>query len=348
MLAVKSYTFRGDLVLALNSERLFLRRWIDERKFQFANIDSIMTMNKSDIWKNFRLGEELHISGAFIYNGLRRYFELYKLDHVEDIFEIFYNLSVGFERLLKITVVLLEHSEKGDQEKLETSLKTHNHLELLRRVKTHRNVKLAKPHNEILKLLADFYKTRRYDRFSISSITNRHKERDELTDYFAKHLKLQIAQPDSMFGIFNDTRYKKFLRKVVQTICRELYEIVRSRAQDLNLYTYELRHGSKAQTIFLGDADIPAENVLWKELLIFFMNTKTTSGYLEYLRSIPPLDFDPGDIRDYLDCFQSDAAKSFVVDELEHHYLELEGRQERLRMIDIIGSPGVDFEDTEE
>ena len=65
-----------------------------KRKFQFANSNSIMTMNKSEHWKNFRLGEELHISGAFIYNGLRRFFELHKLDHVEDIFEVFYNLSV--------------------------------------------------------------------------------------------------------------------------------------------------------------------------------------------------------------------------------------------------------------
>ena len=307
-----------------------------------------MTMNKSKHWKNFRLGEELHISGAFIYNGLRRFYEIHKLDHIEDIFEVFYNLSVGFERLLKITVVLLEHSENGSQEELEESLKTHNHLELLRRVKAYRNVKLAKQHNELLMLMADFYKTRRYDRYSIASITNQHKERDELIDYFAKHLEVEIPQSDSMFGIFNDDRYKKFLRKIVQTICRELFDIVRSRAHDLNLYTYELHHGSRAETIFLGGADIPSENVLWKELLIFFVNTKTTSGYLEFLRGIPPLDFDPGLIGDYLDCFQSDSAKSFVIDELEHHYMELEGRKERLQMIDLIGSPGVYFDDAEE
>lgn len=72
-------------------------------------------MNKSELWRNFRLGEELHISGAFIYNGLRRFFELHKL-------------------------ILLEHSENGAQEELKESLKTHNHIELLRRVKAYRNV----------------------------------------------------------------------------------------------------------------------------------------------------------------------------------------------------------------
>jgi hypothetical protein len=97
------------------------------------------------------------------------------------------------------------------------------------------------------------------------------------------------------------------------------------------LYTYELRHGSKAQTVFLGEADIPAENVLWKELLVFFMNTKETSGYLEFLRGIPPLDFDPALVDEYLDCFQSDAAKSLVMDELEHYYEELSDKGERLQ-----------------
>ena len=33
-------------------------------------------MNASDLWKNFRLGEELQIAGTFIYNGLRRFHEL--------------------------------------------------------------------------------------------------------------------------------------------------------------------------------------------------------------------------------------------------------------------------------
>ena len=35
-------------------------------------------MNPANVWKNFRLGEELSISGAFIYNGLRKFYELQK------------------------------------------------------------------------------------------------------------------------------------------------------------------------------------------------------------------------------------------------------------------------------
>lgn len=290
-------------------------------------------MNPAAFWKNFSLGEELSISGAFTYNGLRRFYELRQLDQPDEIFEVLYNLSIGIERLLKIAVVLLEHAQDINQEALEQSLITHNHLDLLHRIRRHVPINLAQPHNELLALLATFYKSHRYDRYSISSITELRKERDALCRYFSKQLSMELPKPEPLFGTPNNARYKKFLRKVVHKICRELYNLIRSRAREINLYTYELRHGSKAETIFLGEADIPAENVLWKELLLFFMNTKSTSGYLEFLRSIPPLDFDPALVDDYLNCFQSDAAKAYVSDELVSLYEELDGKGERLRML---------------
>ena len=170
-------------------------------------------MNRSEFWKNFSLGEELAISGTFIHNGLNRFYEMHQLDYAEEIFEVFYNLSIGIERLFKITVVLLEHSEESDQEKLEESLKTHNHCELLQRVQSHHDIKLGKPHNEILKLLANFYKTHRYERFCISSITGRHKERDALISYFAEYIDVEIPQPDSLIATSNDARNKNSFGK---------------------------------------------------------------------------------------------------------------------------------------
>ena len=127
-------------------------------------------------------------------------------------------------------------------------------------------------------------------------------------------------------------------------IATELYAVVRRRASELNLYTYELRSGSKAERIFLGKADIPAEEVLWKELLVFFMNTKAISGHLEFLRSIPPLDFDPELANDYLECFQSNANYGLVLGELEHHYGELSNPGERLEIMDLIANPNVHFD----
>ncbi len=62
----------------------------------------------------------------------------------------------------------------------------------------------------------------------------------------------------------------------------------------------------------------------------FFMNTQSSSGLLEFLRNIDPLDFDPELANEYLDCFQSDKAKAFVMDELEARYDELPNSKERL------------------
>ncbi|MEM6413315.1 MAG: hypothetical protein AAF720_01500 [Pseudomonadota bacterium] len=116
-------------------------------------------MRISEYWKNFRLGEELSISGTFIYNGLRAYHDTDQLDHPENVFEVLYNLSVGMERLLKVAVILLEHDDRHDQKKLEKSLITHNHLDLLSRVKKSHNLPFQKPHNELLALFSRFYNT---------------------------------------------------------------------------------------------------------------------------------------------------------------------------------------------
>ena len=301
-------------------------------------------MRTTQAWKNFNLGQELSVSGAFIYTGLRRFQEMRILDNTDEIFEVFYNLSVGFERLLKVSVVLLEHDEAADQGELEKSLITHNHLELLRRVSQYAKINLGSPHREFLGLLGTFYKTHRYDRFTISSVHDPDKERDELCRFLGKHLKVTVERSSSMFPIHNDTRYREFLRRLVTKISSALYEVIRTTASNLNLYTYELRDGSRAQTIFLGGANLPSEEVLWKELLVFFMNTDSNSGLLEFLRTIDPLDFDPELANDYLECFQSDTAKAFVVGELETLYGELPDSKTRLGIMKLIGNPDVCFD----
>jgi hypothetical protein len=305
-------------------------------------------MKPSDFWKNFELGDEISVSGAFIYNGIRRFHELKTLDYTDEIFEVFYYLGMGLERLLKIAVVLLGHDDKGNQNDLEKSLITHNHLDLLHRIRQRVELHLATPHNEFLELLSTFYKSFRYDRFTLSSVANIEKEQNALRRFLAKHLQVQFPDRNSLFGTPNEERYKKFMRKIALKVSSEVFATIRTRASELGLYTYELRHGSKAETVFLGEADIPAEDILWKELLIYFMNTKETSGYLRFLREIPALEFDPGLVADYLDCFKSDAAKAFVIGELLEHYSELKDKSSRLNLMSAIGAPGISFDDEED
>lgn len=302
-------------------------------------------MIPSDFWKNFRLGEELHISGMFIYNGLRRFHELRKLDFADELFEFLYDLSVGLERLLKIGVVLYEHTENTDQDELEKSLITHTHLDLLARLHKKAELNLGTCHHDFLNLLSTFYKSLRYDRFALISAYEGKKEANAIRGLLVKHLQAEFPDGDSFLGTDNNNRYRKFIRRTVLKIAKELYRVIEDRARKINLYTYELRNGSKAESVFLREVDVADEDVLWKELLLFFMNVKADTCYLKFLRGIPPLEFDPELVPDYLDCFTSDSSKAALMDELEYLYGEMErdDRNERLQQMEVIGAPNVFF-----
>lgn len=45
--------------------------------------------------------------------------------------------------------------------------------------------------------------------------------------------------------------------------------------------------------IYLNEYDFIKEEFLWKEILIFLINTKETNGLIKFLKSIDPLPFDP-------------------------------------------------------
>lgn len=307
-------------------------------------------MNSSDFWKNFQLGEEVHIAGSFIYNGLRRFHELQQLDHTDELFEFLYNLSVGLERLLKIAVVLHEHTDATDQDALEQSLITHSHLDLVARARKHVTISFSTPQNDLLQLLGTFYKTLRYDRFSLNSVYKGKREAEGIRSLLSKHLDVEFPDKSFPFGTPNEDRYRGFIGRTAMKISQTIYKIVNDRSSALGLYTYELRDGSKAQSVFLRKVKIGDEDVLWKELLIFFMNADPSVGCLKFLKGISPLDFDPGMVGDYLDCFKSDASKAQVMDELECYYEEMDTKERKVRLatMALIGATGVYFDDLEE
>lgn len=307
-------------------------------------------MKASEFWKNFRLGEELHIAGSFIYNGIRRFHELSILDHTDELFEFLYDLSVGLERLLKIAVVLHEHADAKDQDELEQSLVTHSHLDLAARLRGHVAINFSKPQNDLLQLLSTFYKTLRYDRFLLNSVYRGNKESDAIRALLSKHLDVRFSDRSSPFATSNEDQYRAFISRTVLKTTQAIYKTVQDRSSALGLYTYELRHNSKAQSVFLREVKIADEDVLWKELLIFFMNADPSTSYLKFLKGITPLGFDPGLVSDYLECFKSDASKAQVMDELEHYYSEMEPgeRRNRIRDIGVIARQGVYFHDDDD
>ncbi|HQI03844.1 MAG TPA: hypothetical protein PL195_01135 [bacterium] len=299
-------------------------------------------MNSSLFWKNFNLGKELEISGAFIYNGLYRLHEIQTSYYDEEIFEVFYNLSVGLERLLKIAIILIEHDENMDQEKFEKSLISHNHLDLLKRVKNKHSINISTQHNELLSLLSNFYKNNRYGRYRLDSVFKPESEKMLLHSFLEKHLNIKIVD-DPPFD--QNNKFTEFIGKIVKKITTQLFEIISKEAQRLSIYTNEIKSNSKASKIFLSKIfTFENEDILIKELLVFFINAKKDHGLLEYIKKIKPLDFDSSLSQEYIQCFFSREKISDVLDELDALYSLVKNSQDRINALSLIGKSGVCFD----
>ena len=297
-------------------------------------------MTPEQFWKNFNLLDEVSIAGGFVYNGLRRFREMKQFELTDELFDFFYNVSVGIERLLKVALILIEHDAAMDIEKFEESLRTHKHLDLLARVRKGARINLAKEHLAFLALLSEFYEKHRYNRFSASSVTSRSAEKRTLIEYLGRHLDGAI-DTGNPFGIENKIEYKKLIRRVVVKI--------REEAHRQNLYTYELRHDSRAEKLFLAEANLDAENVAWQELVIYLVNTTDRGGVLDFIRTIPELEFDPALLQDCLESFKSARMNSEVTDFVETCYDDRGGKfaKERLQQVALIGDPSVYFDSDE-
>ena len=265
------------------------------------------------------------------------------------MFEVLYHLSVGFERLLKVAVVLIEHDVTLDQKQFEESLITHNHLDLLNRVTLTHDLQLSGLHNEFLQMLSSFYKTHRYGRYGIGATLADANEKKTLHHFFAKHLSMVVSDDPPLHVTGKSPRMKKFMGKVVGKISVQLYETIRNEAERLQIYTSELRCDSKADKLFQRRKfDFMAEDVLFKELLIFFVNSERTTGHLGFIKRIQPLEFDPELEAEYIQCLGSDEKKLCVLDELETLYEELESPGERLDALNAIGNPLVFFDEPDD
>ncbi|MDD4957344.1 MAG: hypothetical protein PHQ61_06855 [Candidatus Omnitrophica bacterium] len=301
------------------------------------------SMTKEEFWQNFSLGIELDIAGNFIYNGLKAFDEIKDFEAEGAIFDFLYNISCGVERLQKIAIILLEYNDDLEQELFEKGLITHSHLELLQRLEKIKSLKLENIHNAFLQMTTNFYKTIRYDRYCLNKIQNISKEKTALLDFLRKYLNIEEEIRT------NDKRYKKFIGKIIGRIVEALYQIIYSESRAKNLYTYEVRYNSKAFKIFMRkEYDFSKEKLLWKELLIYFINNETDKGVIGLIKGIKPLKFDPGMNQEYITAFQNDQIKMEHFDELEACYEDkVDNVKERFTQLDVIGDPYVTFGDEE-
>ena len=79
------------------------------------------------------------------------------------------------------------------------------------------------------------------------------------------------------------------------------------------------------------------EDLLWKEILVYLMNTSDETPEINFIRDIEPLDFDPGMILEYLERLASDTKKIGHLEELKELYRQIENPSLRQDAINVIG-----------
>jgi len=294
-------------------------------------------MNEREYWKNFHLGTELDISGSFIFNGLKCFHEMDTLYYSDEIFEFLYNISVGLERLFKITIILTEDTKNINQEEFEKSLITHNHLELFHRIKSKNELHIGKIHIGFLQVLSSFYKSYRYERYNFILNKDRKQEKELLHRFIENNYNLKISDNFPFDITFIDIKLKKFIGKIIGKFTNLLYQIIIDKANELNIYTYELRENSKAFKIFIQEEyNFEKEDILLKELLVYFINSN--NKHTDFLKTIKPLDFNDELNDKYIVGMMSSVKKGYEIEEMEELYLDIKKPKERLSIINLLGN----------
>jgi len=308
----------------------------------------MMTRNFTDVksWQNFQLGDELDISGIFIYNGLEAFRRIKSLNNSVEIFEVLYNLSVGIERVCKVAIALLECDDNTDHKEFEKSLKTHNSNYLLKKINNYSSLKLTPAQNSLIQLLDEFYKSYRYNRFNVDSISNLDRESNSFIKLLREYLEIKI---DS--NICNEEKFITFLYETVLGISKNLYKIINESARNRGICTQELSYDSKAAQVFYNCKKIIKQtynhDILIKELLIYFMNTKDTNKYFSSLREMKPLNFDVANIDDYIRSFIDFRTRVQVYDEMEelHNEYDEDKYNERIEILNYFGGNVLSFDE---
>lgn len=300
-------------------------------------------MDSSTFWKNFNLGTELQISGSFIYNGLLVFDEMETFYHEEEIFEFLYNISVGIERLLKINVILIEHTNEIDQSTFFESIRNHNHQKLLKSISNKYKLKENKSKNAFIQLLNNFYNELRYDRYTNEDSLNNDKEKKSLINFLEKYLKIKISN-EFLSVSQNDRTTKQFIGEVIKSIVVEQYEIIRIEASRLNIYIYEIRSYSKAYKIFmLQQFTFEFENRVQKELFIKFLANDKTFPLISFAKELEPLEFENYDENYYAKCMFKKLETLHLDGELDVLDENIENLEERIDFLDGIGNDMVRF-----
>lgn len=301
------------------------------------------------------MAREVDLAGEFIYAGLEKMNSMHSIDEPSEAFFVLYHLAVGVERLQKVLLVLVEDIQPNDMEIFLKGIKHHNHGELASEIKKHIKINFSKEQNAFLKMLADFYEKRRYDKYDFFSY-----DMDELNS-LSRYLSDNYPDYEKCYSLLSD-RYlinddiREYIGRIVGKIGQKYYAEIHRISYERNVYSYELRVGSPAYRIFMTNdskasyqKELDKEKYAIKELLIFIHNSKKINSFFRFVNSIKPLDFDIALVEGYIKDLCKKTVSTDLIDEVEYHWYETDmfSREElerRKEMLDVIGSNATAFD----
>lgn len=315
-------------------------------------------MNIIDFNTNFSLLEELEIASKFICKGLDEFDRLIKFEKNEELFHVFYSLSVGIERFQKSLLLLLWEITEENAEEYEKKLITHSLSDLNNEIKNLTQVSFCSEDNAFLCLLERFYKSMRYLRFTVSryhDLTEKEALDTHLFEFFSIH---SLPEDRHNFFFFPDhSRIKRLIGRSVSRICSKYNSEIQKYIKDKNHSLRELCYQPSYSRLFCQgtERDVTSSKLAEKmvltrfisavEAILFIANTEQTSGHMNYLKKIEPLDLDVAFVPDYINSLANGDVSNEMMDEISCAYGEIENVTERIKSLYPLYSSCVIFEE---
>lgn len=311
-------------------------------------------MTKLEYFKNFNIGKEVDLAGTFAYNALSALNTTQNVHLNDQIFMFLYNASVSVERIQKCVLFMYGNYNSTEIEQFAETIKIHDHQNLQCKINGYTRKKLPEEQNALLILLRDFYADGRYANYSMDGAYNYKAAFEAFVrqHYDASMVKTHFLTKDTYVSEEVKERIGRTLGKLLH-----YYYLIRKKAHDLNLYTYELRSSSPAEKVFLNvfpksslqKLNASERNAL-AELIVYLIANKDSTGYLNYVRGLKPLDLDPYLIPEYLSDIMNRQIPQSLVDEVTSIYDNMSYEQvaDRKGLISIIGDTHAYFPEDDE
>lgn len=312
-------------------------------------------MTKLEYFKNFNIGKEMDLAGTFAYNALSTLNTTQDVYLNDQIFMFLYNASVSVERMQKCVLFMYGNYNGTEIEQFAETIKIHDHQNLQCKINDYTRKKLSEEQNALLILLRNFYADGRYANYSMDGAYDYKSALEAFVRqyYDASMVKTHFFTEDT----YVSEEAKERIGRTLGKLLRYYYDLIREKAHELNLYTYELRSGSPAERVFLNtfpksslQAINASERNALAELIVYLITNKDSTGYLNYVRGLNPLDLDPHLVPEYLADIMNRQIPQSLVDEVTSIYEDMSYEQvaDRKGSISVIGETHVYFLEDDE